>query len=248
MQVFSGRAVTHMHAMMKKVLDYVYPPRCPVCDEVLPPGIDICEGCTKEAVTITEPICKKCGKPIESREREYCSDCLEKQHVYRQGRAVFLYRAGIKKSMYRFKYSNRREYAQFYARYAARLHGSWVLKNRIEVIVPIPMYPGKKRRRGYNQAEIFARALGKEFGIPVDAGIVKRIRNTVPQKALNDKERQRNLKNAFQLAPNIVKYSQILLVDDIYTTGSTMDAVAAVLLSGGAQNIYYICISIGSGF
>ncbi len=248
MQVFSGRAVTHMHAMMKKVLDYVYPPRCPVCDEVLPPGIDICEGCTKEAVTITEPICKKCGKPIESREREYCSDCLEKQHVYRQGRAVFLYRAGIKKSMYRFKYSNRREYAQFYARYAARLHGSWVLKNRIEVIVPIPMYPGKWRRRGYNQAEIFARALGKELGIPVDAGIVKRIRNTVPQKALNDKERQRNLKNAFQLAPNIVKYSQILLVDDIYTTGSTMDAVAAVLLSGGAQNIYYICISIGSGF
>lgn len=237
-----------MHAIMKKLLDYFYPPRCPICDEILPPGIIICEGCTKEAVTIAEPMCKKCGKPIENGEREYCSDCAGRQHTYRQGKAVFLYKAGMKKSMYRFKYSNRREYAQFYAKCAAKIHSSWILRNRIEVIVPIPMYPGKRRRRGYNQAEIFARALGKELGIPVDAGIVRRVRNTVPQKALNDKERQRNLKNAFQLAPNIVKYSQILLVDDIYTTGSTMDAVAAVLLSGGAQNIYYICISIGAGF
>lgn len=197
---------------------------------------------------VYEPVCKKCGKPIENNRQEYCGDCTGKKHSYQQGKAVFLYRAGIKKSMYRFKYSNRREYALFYARRAAHMYGDWVLKNKIEVIVPIPMYSGKRRRRGYNQAEVFARALGKELGIPVDAGIVKRIRNTMPQKSLNDKERQRNLKNAFQLATNIVKYSQILLVDDIYTTGSTMDAVADVLLCGGAQNIYYICISIGSGF
>lgn len=248
MQVFSGRAVTHMHTIVKNLLDYFYPPRCPICDEILPLGTVICEDCKKEAAAVTEPMCKKCGKPIENGEREYCSDCIVKSHAYRQGKAVFLYRAGMKKSMYRFKYSNRREYAQFYAKRAADIHSDWVLRNRIEVIVPIPMYPKKKRRRGYNQAEIFARALGKELGIPVDTGTVRRIRDTVPQKELNDKERQRNLKNAFQLAPNIVKYSQILLVDDIYTTGSTMDAVAAVLLSGGAQNIYYICISIGTGF
>lgn len=248
MQVFPGRAVTHMHAIIEKMLDYFYPPRCPICDAVLPPGTDICEGCRKEAEAVADPMCKKCGKPIENDRQEYCSDCARGQHVYRQGRAVFLYKAGMKKSMYRFKYSNRREYARFYAKSAAKTHGSWILRNRIEVIVPIPMYPGKRRRRGYNQAEIFARALGTELGIPVDAGMVRRVRDTVPQKALNDKERQRNLKNAFQLAPNIVKYSQILLVDDIYTTGSTMDAVAAVLLSGGAKNIYYICISIGAGF
>lgn len=95
---------------------------------------------------------------------------------------------------------------------------------------------------------MFARALGRELDIPVDAGLVKRVRNTVPQKELNDRERRHNLKNAFQLTPDIVEYRQILLVDDIYTTGSTMDAVAEVLLSGGAKNIYYICISIGAGF
>lgn len=237
-----------MHTIMKNLLDCFYPPRCPICDEVLPPGLLICEDCRTEAVPVAEPVCKKCGKPIENGEREYCSDCAGKKHVYRQGKAVFLYKAGMKKSMYRFKYSNRREYAQFYAKQAAQIHGDWIRRKQIEVIVPIPMYSRKKRRRGYNQAEVFARALGKELGIPVDADIVRRIRDTVPQKELNDKGRQYNLKNAFQLAPNIVEYSQILLVDDIYTTGSTMDAVATVLLSGGIQNIYYICISIGVGF
>lgn len=195
-----------------------------------------------------EPVCKKCGKPIEKNEREYCVDCTRKKHVYQQGKAVFLYKAGMKQSMYRFKYSNRREYAQFYAKWAAKLHGGWVLRNRIEVIIPIPMYLKKKHRRGYNQAEVFAKALGKELGLPVDADVVRRVRDTVPQKELNDRERRHNLKNAFQLVPSIVEYNQILLVDDIYTTGSTMNEVSSVLLSKGAQNIYYICISIGSGF
>ena len=78
--------------------------------------------------------------------------------------------------------------------------------------------------------------------------MVRRIRDTTPQKNLNERERKDNLKNAFQLVSNIVEYKCILLVDDIYTTGSTMDEVAETLLDGGAERIYYICISIGAGF
>ena len=78
--------------------------------------------------------------------------------------------------------------------------------------------------------------------------MVKRIRNTTPQKELNDVERKINLKKAFQLVPNIVKYRKILIVDDIYTTGSTIDAVAEVLLQAGGGEIYFLCISIGEGF
>ena len=131
---------------------------------------------------------------------------------------------------------------------AAALYQDWVFKNQIEVIVPVPMYRWKKRRRGYNQAETFARALGRELGLPVDAGLVRRVRNTVPQKELNGGQRAANLKNAFQLAADIVKYKKILLVDDIYTTGTTIDTVSEVLLKGGAERIYYICVSIGAGF
>ena len=237
-----------MHFIFREFIDWLYPPRCPVCDQILMPGRLICDVCEEKTPRVVEPVCKKCGKPIWDARGEYCTDCTKRKHAYRQGKAVFVYKAGIKKSMYRFKYSNRREYARFYAKCAADVQGDWICDRQIEVIVPIPMYIKKQRRRGYNQAEVFARALGKELGIPVDAKLVKRVRNTLPQKELNDKERQHNLKNAFQLTTNIVKYSQILLADDIYTTGSTMDAVAEVLLAGGAKNIYYICISIGIGF
>ena len=82
----------------------------------------------------------------------------------------------------------------------------------------------------------------------MESGLLKRIRNTVPQKELSDAQRQKNLKNAFQLVPDVVKYSHILLVDDIYTTGSTMDEAAKALLSGGAERVCYVCISIGAGF
>lgn len=237
-----------MHDIIKNLVDCFYPPRCPICDAILPPGILVCEQCAKEAVPVAEPMCKKCGKPIDGERQEYCADCMKKTHLFRQGKAVFIYKAGIKKSMYRFKYSNRREYARFYARCAADICGDWIQRNEIEVLVPIPMFAKKKRRRGYNQAEVFARALGKELNLPVDAGMVRRVRDTVPQKELSDKERQHNLKNAFQFTENIVKCKKVLLVDDIYTTGSTMDAVTEVLLAGGVENIYYICISIGAGF
>lgn len=237
-----------MHFIWKEWLDFFYPPRCPVCDGILLPGKMLCAACEKEVACVVEPMCRKCGKPISDDRQEYCSDCARRSHSFHQGKAVFVYKMGIKKSLYRFKYSNRREYAAFYAKRAADIYGDWMLRTQVEVIVPIPMYAGKKRRRGYNQAEVFAWALGAEMGIPVDTKLVKRIRNTTPQKELNDKERQRNLKKAFQLTQDIVEYKKVLLVDDIYTTGSTMDAVADTLLLGGVRNVYYICISIGAGF
>ena len=234
--------------LAKGLLDLFYPPRCPFCDGLLMPGEDLCADCGGGHRTVKEPVCKRCGKPMEEEREEFCGDCARKRHAYRQGKAVFVYRDSVRQSMYRFKYGNRREYAAFYAKEAARLYGAWVAGCGIEVIVPIPMYAGKKRKRGYNQAEVFARAFGKELNLPIDSRIVRRIRDTIPQKELNDRQRRKNLKNAFQLCKDVVQYTQILLVDDIYTTGSTVDAVAEVLLSGGAKNIYYLCISIGTGF
>ena len=82
----------------------------------------------------------------------------------------------------------------------------------------------------------------------MDEHLVRRVRNTIPQKELNELQRHRNLKNAFQLTADIVEYKRVVLVDDIYTTGSTMDEVSKVLKASGVENIYYICISIGEGY
>lgn len=226
----------------------VFPPRCPVCDEVIHIGKDTCDDCRKKVVCIGEPVCKKCGKPLENQRREYCSDCARKQHYFSQGKAVFVYQGEIRQSMYCFKYSNKREYAAYYAKEAARIYGGWIRRKQIEAIVPVPMYRWKEKGRGYNQAAVFAAALGERMQLPVEKRMVKRIRNTTPQKELNDVERKANLKKAFQLVPDIVKYKKILIVDDIYTTGSTIDAVAEVLLQAGVEEIYFLCISIGEGF
>lgn len=195
-----------------------------------------------------EPVCKRCGKALSDDRREYCAECSKKKHFFTQGKALFVYQKQMKQSMYRFKYGNRRQYAEFFAQAAAENFADWVLQKQIEAVIPIPMYCWKKRRRGYNQAEEFARAFGRIMGIPVDTTLVKRIRNTVPQKELDENGRRSNLKNAFHLNSDIVKYKKVLLVDDIYTTGSTMDAVAEILLSAGVKSIYFICISIGAEY
>ena len=256
----------------KETAALFFPPRCPGCDGLLPLGQGLCDDCRGRVIRIREPVCKKCGKPLADERREYCrecsgrecsdSPCCDKDYGRRggrsspcggrrenccQGRAVFLYRGIMRQSMYRFKYGNRREYGAFYAAAAAEQYGGWVRSRGIEVIVPVPMYRPKQRKRGYNQAEVFGRALGRELSLPVETGLVKRIRDTTPQKELNDTERRKNLREAFRVTKRSVPYRSILLADDIYTTGSTVNAVAEALLAAGAGEIYYLCICIGQG-
>ena len=187
----------------------------------------------------------KCGKPLGEEDAEYCEDCSLTAHVFAAGRGVFVYNDAIRLSLYRFKYANRREYAYFYAARAAEKYGDWMRRVGIRMLVPIPLYASKQKVRGYNQAEVFAVQLGRILGIPVRADLLIRVRKTVPQKELRAAQRKINLKNAFQLAEKGVELDGILLIDDIYTTGSTMDAAASVLLENGADKVHALYISIG---
>lgn len=192
-------------------------------------------------------VCMKCGKVIASNFREYCGDCEKRSHYFDQGKALYLYTGEMKNAMYRFKYSNRRCYAKIFAKEAARVYGGFINQRQIEAIIPVPMYKRKCRKRGYNQAEVFANALSKEIGLIVYPNYIKRIRDTKPLKLLNRHERCQNLQNAFKLSDNKVKLRKVLLVDDIYTTGSTMDEMARVLKADGVEQIYCLCICTGEG-
>lgn len=239
----------------------MFPPRCLICDGLLSPEekeSGIHNACRGKLYPVTGAVCVHCGRPIDNDSAEYCHDCRRmmrlvgyespsRENVLTQGKALFLYQGPIKETMYRFKYSNRREYAEFFAEYASAQYGDWIRSKGIEVIVPVPMYRRKERLRGYNQAETFARALSEVTGIPVDTGLVRRIKDTQPQKELSDLERKKNLKSAFQPTENIVQYRQILVVDDIYTTGSTAEAVAQVLKKDETCRIYMMSICIGRG-
>ena len=187
----------------------------------------------------------KCGKPLMDARREYCRDCGKKSHAFTQGKAVFLYEKETKAALYRFKYQNKREYADVFAKEMAKRYGDWIKQKRIQAIVPVPLHKRRRKKRGFNQAEVLAKELGRELGIPVLTNLLIRVRDTRPQKELNEAERKNNLKRAFKISGSIVQLNYILLLDDIYTTGSTLDAAAAALLAAGAREVYACCVGIG---
>lgn len=197
---------------------------------------------------VTEPLCKKCGKPLSVREAEYCPDCERKKHFYTRGRAALEYDSLMRESIGRFKYNNRREYGNFYVQELLDICGPAVRSWNVDLLIPIPLHKSRRRKRGFNQAELIAKGLGRELGIPVSANCLLRTRKTSPQKELNDQERKNNLKNAFQVVDYDVKFKKVLLIDDIYTTGSTIDAAASVLLESGVEKVYFLSISIGRGY
>ncbi len=220
-----------------------------MCDGIVGKyGKFICDSCVKRLHPVEEPLCKKCGKPLDREEAEYCEDCGKGKHLFARGRAAFVYDALMRESISRFKYRNRREYGDFYVKEILERCGDALRAWEADALIPIPLHRGRRRKRGFNQAELLARGLSRELGIPVNTRLLVRVKKTRPQKELSRQERSSNLKNAFQAAQNDVRLKKVILVDDIYTTGSTIDAAAKVLLQQGVEKVYFLSICIGRGY
>ncbi len=129
-----------------------------------------------------------------------------------------------------------------------RVYGGWIKERGIQAVVPIPLSGKRRRQRGFNQAELVARKVAKRMNLPVYGRLLIRTRDTKAQKGLNDQERKNNLKRAFKTRKNKVQLNHILLIDDIYTTGSTMNEAAKELKRAGAEQVYCLSISIGRGY
>lgn len=226
------------------VVDCLCPRRCPVCDEIVPIGKYCCLECEDEFIKVLDHYCMRCGKAISSKE-EYCRDCMSLSHKYIQGRVLYRYEGKIKNSIYRFKYANRVEYADFYARETGKYLREFIQMTKAQGLVPVPLHKKKQNKRGYNQAYAYAKALSKEVGIPVYPDYVVRVKNTAPQKMYDALGRQNNLKKAFKIGRNDVKLKVIIIIDDIYTTGSTIDAVTKVLLESGVDRVYFVALAGG---
>ena len=232
--------------MMNLIKELLFPRRCPVCDEPVKIGQLICPECQNAFKLLNGQICMKCGKKIDDEKNEYCHDCAKKKHYFERGRALFEY-SYINRSIYRFKYSGRQEYADYYAYMIAKHLGPVILSWKPEMIIPVPLHKSKLRIRGYNQSALIAKELSKLLNIPYCEKTVIRKRKTVPMKELNGGERQINLKNAFNIGNYDVKLKKIVIVDDIYTTGCTIDEIAKILKENGAAEVYFVTLSIGRG-
>jgi ComF family protein len=240
--------------LQKWIIDIIYPRRCPICGDIVTPRGELsCPACRKNLVWIEEPRCKKCSKPIDSHEVEYCYDCERKHHHYQKGFALWVYDKQMQKSIADFKFKGRREYSDFYIAELVRGFGDAIRQLKPDVLIPVPIHKHKKLQRGYNQAEIVAKGIGKELNIPVLTELLQRDKNTLPQKQLNDKERLKNLEKAFKFSnEEYEKYRNILykviIVDDIYTTGSTIEACTNILMQNGIAEVYFVSICIGKGY
>ena len=241
-----------MAELVNMIMDIFFPRRCPLCNEiVIPKDKKACISCVENLPFIQEPRCKRCSKPVVVQEQEYCYDCEKSVHHYEKGYGVFLYEGTIKKSLMDYKFRGMKQYASFYTEQIIKDIGEKLRRLNCDLLIPVPLHKRKKRIRGFNQAQLLAKGLEQYLNIPVVENVLVRTKYTTPQKKLNDKERLYNLIEAFAVSKDNVSQiidNKILIVDDIYTTGSTIEACSNVLLKAGARSIYFVTVCIGNGF
>lgn len=189
----------------------------------------------------------KCGKQLWDVRKEYCFDCTKHKFHYVRGYGVFSYNKLMQGSLMAFKFHDKKEYSRFYGEKMADLFKRHLALREIQALIPVPIHETRRRERGYNQAELLAAEVGMLTGIPVRRDILYRKKKTAPQKELSSRERVENLKKAFEAQMQKPQIVRAVLIDDIYTTGSTAEACTQALLQAGMQEIYILCVCMGDG-
>lgn len=235
-----------MRVLRDKLLSLLYPERCVLCDKVIAEKENgLCKDCREKIRINNEPICKKCGRKLLDETEEYCQDCKKYEHNFCKGLSFCLYDAEVKNSMYRLKYGNRRRYAYHYGKMMAEHFSKEIESWNADAIIPVPLHKKRFRKRGYNQAELIAQSISMHTGIKVASDIIFREKTTEAMKYLNRAERQNNLKKAFKVGRNNVKLKTVIVVDDIFTTGTTIDEMSYVLKNTGVKRVYFLVIASG---
>ena len=227
-------------------LDLLYPRRCPVCGQTAPFGRKICPQCRRRLPVIETRRCRKCGKPVEDFDA-LCPDCEKTEHLYDRGLGIYRYDETMRRAMAELKYKGRLEYGEAFGELLYENARSELMLWKPDCLIPIPLHPARERERGYNQAEVISRALAAKSGIPVRTDILFRTLDTDRMKELTAKERMYNMMRAFT-AEKQDTVRRAVLIDDIYTTGTTMDAASAALRQAGIDEIYFLAVCIGAGF
>jgi len=235
------------------ILDLLFPqkPFCISCNALLRSGESlICSNCAAKLTPITPPHCTKCGKPLgegmssADHPPKICSDCREADHRFIQARSYGQYEGVLKQLIFEFKYRRRPEIAGFLGKKMTE-----TLENlqwpSFDYIVPVPLHRERLGERGYNQALLLAKVVSKNTGIPISCCLVRK-KATEHQTLLDKRLRRQNLEEAFNADLRAdLSGKRILLLDDVYTTGSTADACTNALIYAGAKEIYVLTCARG---
>lgn len=239
------------------LIGLMFPVVCPVCGEILTNKNRaehnewICRYCFARLQFVKEPYCMKCGAPLKEDGQELCAACESKERFFDRGTALLVHDDFARKMLYDLKYHNKKDNAEFFGKETALRLGAKLSRWAPEAILPVPLHKKREFERGFNQAELLAEKVSKElqevcgFFLPVDASVLVRQKKTRPQKELDDKDRMRNVQGKFAItAPEILHYRRVLLLDDIYTSGATLNECAKVLKEAGVSEVLFLTMSI----
>lgn len=214
--------------LSQAVLDLLFPPRCLICRR---PGAELCAACVEAFPRLRGPLCAVCALPVQT--PGVCPRCAARRPAFARVRSAYVYEGSVRSAVLAFKYKGRRGLA---GPLAGALTAVLPPPDPLpHALCPVPMHDLRERERGYNHANLLAGELGWRWGVPVLPGeALRRTQPTTRQVGLSYQARQDNVKGAFEAERRLVEGKTVLLVDDVCTTGATLDACAAVLLAAGA--------------
>jgi ComF family protein len=226
----------------QSLLNLLFPPRCVVCKAS---DSWLCQPCLSQIPLIHRPICQRCGTPLTS-SAALCRQCQNHPLQFIAGirSASYFDHNPIRPAIHFLKYRNHQAVAAALAQLLADAYRRFQLN--VEVIVPIPLHTSRLRERGYNQCELLARQLSLSLNLPVNTTSLQRVRHTKSQMTLSAVERHQNLAGAFACRDVSLAGRRVLLIDDVCTTGTTLDACAEALAQSGAASVWGLTLAKAS--
>jgi ComF family protein len=228
------------------IFNFILPSYCGICKKLLQGDEKgVCDECFNSIEVIVPPFCVRCGK---NSKHSVCNECIISPHEFTRARALGRYRGVLKELILLFKGRRKLSIGKRLGKLLGRIIENDEIISKANLLVPVPLYPVIKRIRGYNQSEILCNEISKITGIPILINAISQVKPTKPQKTFSSLEltpkeqkklRQLNVKNAFKVKyPCRIKNQRILLVDDVCTTGATLDECAKELYKEGAKEVY----------
>jgi ComF family protein len=231
-----------MNGFIRDLVDFVYPPVCGICSSAMARSDsgNICRECRDRIAYIRPPFCSRCGRAF-AHEQEFehlCGDCITREPCFRKARSVGQYRGVLRTALHGFKYRLHRRLARTLGVIMTeRLH-ALAAEWRYDLILPVPLHPRRLRSRGFNQALCLAAVLARQVRAPLDRFTLRRVRWTASQVGLTARERAANVRDAFAVArPEALRDKCVLLIDDIYTSGSTVNECSRMIIRAGAEAV-----------
>ena len=235
-------------------LNLIFPLDCRICEKPIQEskGYSICEDCFQTIELIDKPYCVKCGKPfvistnIFKQDGEIlCVDCKRKKYSFEFARSVGIYHGVLKECIHLFKYYGEKKLAEplgeLLIDYLAK---NQEFKKKIDLIIPVPLHKNDLKKRGFNQSVLLSKVIGDYFSIPVGESVLIKKKITPFQINLSKKEREKNILKAFSVEkPEEINGKNILILDDVFTTGATVEECAKELIKSRAKNIFVLTLA-----